>query len=145
MIRTLGEWLLIGGGAQDALDDVELHSAIHGFLSQRDAPPTTSQEEDVTLLWTELENDRASLLQSFTAQTKRPQTRHVPVRGSVSGTAAHDFGVRPPVVDETTPEDLVNNLDAMAAAAFRNVIQEVRDYFNAWNLAKSCTGSLCYR
>ena len=127
VIRTLGEWIHIGGGAQDALDDLELHSAFQAFLSQRDEQshiPPEVVSEALSEFWKEPEKGRLSLLETFRAQTMRPQTRHVPVRGSVSNTSNHNYGIRPPRLEESTPEELVNNLDAMASAAFRNVVQE---------------------
>lgn len=133
-LKTLAEWIHNGGGAQDALDDVELHSAMRSFLSQqesREAVTTSDDADELSMLWKDLQTYRTSLFQTFNSQTLRPQTRHVPVRGSLSATAAHNFGLRPPRIDELTPEDLVNNLDAMAAAAFRNVVQEVSSsYFS---------------
>ncbi|KAH8112731.1 hypothetical protein DFH11DRAFT_473608 [Phellopilus nigrolimitatus] len=126
-MKTIAEWIHSGGGAQDALDDVELHAAMMAFLSQqneRDLTNSATQSDEVLERLRACENERASLLQTFTAQTMRPQMRHVPVRGSTSVTTAHNFGIRPPRMEELTPEELVNNLDAMASAAFRNVNQE---------------------
>ncbi|KAI5119639.1 hypothetical protein M0805_009001 [Coniferiporia weirii] len=124
-IRTMSEWIHSGGGAQDALDDVELHSAIQSFLSQQsDLPNSAAQPDEILKLVKDCENERVSLLQTFTAQTMRPQMRHVPIRGSSSANTVHNFGIRPPRVEEMTPAELVNNLDAMASAAFRNVNQE---------------------
>lgn len=134
VIRVLGEWVHIGGGAQDALDDLELHSAITTFLSQQEEhahPPQETDPEVLIKLRKDLETGRLSLLETFSAQTMRPQTKHISVRGSVSTSQNFNFGTRPPRLDELTPEELVNNLDAMASAAFRNVVQEVSSPISA--------------
>lgn len=136
VLRTIGDWIHNGGGALDALDDIELFSAIKSFLSFKEdreydhpndnSTPTSVNESDgLASLWKDVESARAELLQTFTRQTMRPLIKHVPVRSSLEGNAAHGFGVRPPKVEELIPEDLVDNLDAMVAAAFRNVAQEV--------------------
>ena len=125
VLRTLGEWIQSGGGAQDALDDLELYTAIRSFLIESDDREITGQSTETTETLQDIVRERESLLRMFTALTMRPQSRHVPVRGSSGGTAAHNFGVRSPQIEELTAEELVDNLDAMASAAFRNVVQEV--------------------
>lgn len=140
IVRTLAEWIHTGGGAQDALDDPELHGAMLAFLSQtieQDfsfAPPaeplteaaTNEQQEAVKELLKTCESERVALLGSFLAQTMRPAARQVPVRGVSHAAIVYNFGIRPPNLEETSALDLVNNLDAMASAAFRSVNQEVR-------------------
>ena len=80
----------------------------------------------------------------FLVQTMRPQLRLMPVRGSVDGTAGPNYGVRAPPVDSISAEDLVNNLDAMAAAAFRNIVQEVCFKIRMSHLTDNeITGSIC--
>lgn len=128
VLRTLTEWLQTGSGAQDALDDPELHGAIETFLSMqsdKDLPVVSESPDALRQLLTDVENDRSKLLRLFTESTLRPQMKHTPVRRSSLPNIVHNFGVRPPQLEETTPNDLVENLDAMASAAFRNVNQEV--------------------
>ena len=131
VIRTIAEWVHTGGGAQDALDDPELHAAILAFLSQpseQEAPsgPDYTEQEQQTLkeLFKTVGAEQKTLLESFKAQTMRPTARQIPVRGVSNATIMHNFGIRPPNLEETSALDLVNNLDAMASAAFRSVNQE---------------------
>ncbi len=128
VVKTIGDWMHNGGGSQDALDDTELHQSIDSFLSQpaeRDPASLSSASFEIQRLCGDLERERAALLQSFTAQSMRPNARHIQVRGSSSESSVHNFGVKPPMVDEISVEDFVNNIDAMGAAAFRNLVQEV--------------------
>lgn len=137
VVRTIAEWIHTGGGAQDALDDPELYAAIHAFLSgptEQDFTLTPSTEslaeseeshEAVKALARTCDTERKTLLESFTAQTMRPTARQVPVRGVSNVTIMHNFGTRVPNLEEMSAMDLVNNLDAMASAAFRSVNQEV--------------------
>ena len=125
---TLSEWIATGNGAQDILDDLELYTAIWGFLetpSERDNIHTTLETDEVSNLWKSFQNDRTLLLQSFYSQTMRPHIRQVPVRGASATNTVHTFGISAPKLEEVTPEELVCNLDALAAAAFRAVFQEV--------------------
>lgn len=118
----------MGNGAQDILDDMELYSAMRSFLEvpiERVTNHSEIRSDELSMMWKNLQGDRNSLLQSFYSQTMRPQTRHVPVRGASLNNTVHNYGIMSPKIDETTPEELVNNLDAMAAAAFRAVFQEV--------------------
>lgn len=128
VIKTIGDWTHNGGGSQDALDDTELYQSVVSFLTQpaeRDAASLSSASPESRRLCEGLERERAALLQSFTTQSMRPNARHVQVRGSSSESSVHNFGVKPPLIDEISVEDFVNNIDAMGAAAFRNLVQEV--------------------
>ena len=143
VIRTIAEWTHTGGGAQDALDDPELYAAIHSFLSESNeqdftlasstdsTAETEENHEVVRALAKTCETERETLLESFTAQTRRPTARQVPVRGVSNVTIMHNFGIRPPNLEEISAMDLVNNLDAMASAAFRSVNQEVSFAFQS--------------
>ncbi|KAL5486267.1 BEM2 [Sanghuangporus weigelae] len=152
VIRLIADWIHVGGGAQDALDDIELHSAIQSFFVQHDAEKdlskVVSRSEELSRLYKEYEAERVALFDAFAAQTMRPQFRSIPVRGQTTTTTAtisaddgdttnsattvtttatavvHNFGIRTPKLEEITPSELVDNLDAMASAAFRNVNQE---------------------
>lgn len=133
VIETMNDWIQKGGGAQDALDDVELFTAVSSFLSDSTDHPDASsvpRTDELRQSWAVLEAARKSLLESLVSQTMRPQIRASPVRGSVSGRTSHNFGTKPPSVDHASPEEFVDNLDAMAGAAFRNVVQEVPIYFS---------------
>ena len=74
-----------------------------------------------------INENRKAVFQSFTLQTLRPVVRTVSgVELFSETTAASSFGTEVPDIEQVKPEDLVNNIDAMAAAAFRNVTHEVR-------------------
>ncbi|EJD07051.1 uncharacterized protein FOMMEDRAFT_118141 [Fomitiporia mediterranea MF3/22] len=127
VIRVIAEWMHLGSGAQDALDDVELHAAMQSFLGQhaeKDLSNLVSQSDQLSQLLKSYEAERASLLNTFVEQTMRPQSRSIPVRGQASDNNVHNFGIRAPKLEDITPDELVDNLDAMAAAAFRNVNQD---------------------
>ena len=61
-------------------------------------------------------------MSSFVAQTMRPTSRGVsPVRN----VRTQDMGRDPPDIDRIDAEQLVETFDAMAAAAFGNISEEV--------------------
>lgn len=136
VLETVKEWLTVGGGAQDVLDDAQLFGALRLFLDG-DADHVvleTNNFEDANVqqAWTRLADIRRSLLSSFVSQTMRPlTTRGPPIRrSSVNGSGIRNriLSMRePPDIDRIEPEDFVDNLDGMACAAFSNVAEEVRD------------------
>lgn len=135
VLATIEEWLSIGGGAQDVLDDGQLLQAMQSFINtpadhaihQSDA----LDDPAVQQAWTHLKERRRSLRRLFRASTMRPPPAHV--SRNARGTAAtHESRVRnlstrePPDIDRVNVEELVDNLDGMACAAFSNVTEEVR-------------------
>jgi hypothetical protein len=62
----------------------------------------------------------------FRSQTMRPTCRDMPAfKPPVGNSKTRNLGRDPPDIDRIDPEQLVDNLDAMAAAAFSNVSEEV--------------------
>ncbi|KAJ7078135.1 hypothetical protein B0H15DRAFT_1001510 [Mycena belliarum] len=106
----LSSWLMRGGGAQDILDDTQLYTAVCSFLdnSSDHVLPKSANANDpgVEQSWITLMDVRHRLRRTFTSNT----------RGRPSNQSRE-----PPGIDPIDPEELVDNLDAMAAAAFGNV------------------------
>ncbi|KAG9127010.1 rho GTPase-activating protein [Ceratobasidium sp. 392] len=101
ILRTLTNWIIEGGGGQDLLDDTEFFDGMHKFLFHSNAP--------------ELE----PLRELFKRVTRRPSLEVVP--GPTSGQTSSGFGSSAPILDDIDPETLADNLDAIAAAAFKPV------------------------
>lgn len=130
---TMTKWITQGGGAQDALDDPALYAAVLDFLKRPTEPIPDDAEGSVKHGLTLLDDMRKVLLATFTAQTLRPLARTTLVTDHKrSRSIVHAYGAEPPDIDKVTAEELVNNLDAMAGAAFRNVVQEVPFLIDAY-------------
>ncbi|KAG5636991.1 hypothetical protein H0H81_006167 [Sphagnurus paluster] len=133
ILNTMKEWLTLGGGAQDVLDDAHLFHAFQSFL---DSPSDhvvyeakNFADPNVQQSVSRLTEARRSLHSAFTSQTMRPlSARGPPVRrGSTNGggARARNLSMRePPDIDHIDAEDFVDNLDGMASAAFSNVTEE---------------------
>ena len=129
VLVTIQEWLTIGGGAQDILDDVQLFNAIQSFLEipielKPDDSPAVEQA------WELLVETKRSLKLTFISQTMRPTIsrgfHNSRPQGNSRGAKTRNISTRdPPDLDRMDPEDFVDNLDGMAGAAFSNVTQEV--------------------
>lgn len=133
VLATIKEWLTIGGGAQDTLDDVQLYSAVHGFLDSRSDhlifKPAMLHNTAVQKAWESLSDAIGSVKSTFISQSMRPtisggmrNQRPQPSRG----TRTRNLSTRdPPDFERMDPEAFVDNLDGMFSAAFSNVTQEV--------------------
>ncbi|KAJ7152811.1 rho GTPase activating protein 22 [Mycena filopes] len=134
VLDTLQDWLTRGGGAQDMLDDPQLHTAVRSFLDNPTdhVMPSSANAADpgVEQAWGTLTDVRCRVRHTFHSQTMRPP---VPFPSFPHATSASTNGQRsrpqnqtrdPPDIDRIDPEELVENLDAMACAAFGNVTQE---------------------
>ncbi|KAH8827785.1 rho GTPase activating protein 22 [Flagelloscypha sp. PMI_526] len=134
VLDTMREWIVVGGGAQDLLDDHDLHTSVFAFLENptdhQIQEQTTFQDPSVQQIWSSLHSSRMSLNATIIAQVSRPSRRQdrmgAPPRSPTSSTQRPKVhGQREaPDIDHITPEDLVDNLDALAAAAFSNVTEE---------------------
>ena len=129
VIDVMGEWMFQGGGAQDVLDDVQLFNTVYSFLntpSNHLLQSSVLDEPKVHQAWDVLQQRRNSLASSFNSQTMRPASRDTSnVKLPISNLKARNLGKEPPDIDRISAEQLVENLDAMAAAAFSNVSEEV--------------------
>lgn len=122
----MNEWVNRGGGAQDILDDAQLHTSFLSFLDSRAEHELPELTVDARQQFSLLGQLRKTLRMTFFSQTLRP-ARADTLPDAVSGVAGTlNFGFDIPNIDELNAEQLVDNLDAMASAALRNVSQEVR-------------------
>jgi hypothetical protein len=127
----MNEWMVQGGGTQDVLDDASLYNGIQSFLddSSQHAPPTSLAFDNFTIqqAWSAYEQRRKSYVSSFVAQTMRPTSQDaVLFKPPVGNVRSQNIGRDPPDIDRIDPEQLVESLDAMGAAAFSNIGEEVR-------------------
>ena len=132
VLEVLQEWIQKGSGAEDALDDGQLYYAFKAFnseLGREEAFPISQRDStDVKIreAWKNLAQVKESLANLFASQTKRPPIKkpnmelpEVPGDGYSRGATSD-----PPDIDRSTPEELVNIVDATMNAAFRNVTEE---------------------
>ncbi|KAH7912708.1 hypothetical protein BJ138DRAFT_1147682 [Hygrophoropsis aurantiaca] len=129
IMETIKEWIISGGGAQDCLDDVQLFEAlqtfINGSLDQGLPGVSSSNDLDVQQTWNSLEQTTKILITAFQSHTMRPPTKTVTNVRSISSTSrTRTYGNTPPDIDHVGAEELVDNLNAMGAAAFNNVTEE---------------------
>lgn len=129
----MSEWLNQGGGAQDALDDPLLHESFLTFLTlpteQKLLESVSAVDSSESQALKVLDDTRKTLHMTFLSQTMRPSPRATsPPESNLSGPGLRSYGSELPVIDEVDAEELVNNLNSMASAAFRNVNQEVRSF-----------------
>jgi hypothetical protein len=127
VLETIKEWVCVGGGAHDALDDVQLFDAVSSFLSSTTdhavGESSNFQDPAVRQAWSNLEQARSSLASCFATQTKMPQ--RINAKLSSTSTRARNVIQDASDFDRISPEDFVAHLDAMACAAFSNVSEEV--------------------
>ena len=136
VLVTMQEWLTIGGGAQDILDDVQLFNTIRSFLETETEQCMVKSDDNPIALeqaWESFLETRRSLKLTFMSQTMRPTIsrgfHNLRPQGSSRGTRTRNITTRdPPDLDRMAPEDFVDNLEGMAGAAFSNVTQEVCVY-----------------
>lgn len=133
VLEVLQEWIQKGSGAEDALDDGQLYDAFKAFNlelmreesfsgSQRDSTDVKVREA-----WKHLSKVKESLAALFTTHTKRPPIKRPNAELHEITGDGYSRGVNsdPPDIDRSSPEELVNIIDAMMNAAFRNVTEEV--------------------
>ena len=123
------EWIAVEGGAQDCLDDTLLYETVWTFL---DMPLDRSELESLP------SNDNPELLQSWEALEENQylidvylHTLRPPVLSAANPRPAAALGDAKIFrgqaldIDLVTAEDFIDNLNAMAFAAFSNVTKEV--------------------
>jgi hypothetical protein len=82
-------------------------------------------DAEVTESWAGLKSRISSLTTLFTSQTLRPSIPATPPQKKKTSSGVLVFADMPDL-DRMSPEDLVNDLNAMASAAFRNITEDVR-------------------
>ena len=133
ILEVLQEWIQKGSGAEDALDDGQLYDAFKAFNSElmQEGTFPNSQRDSTDVKIREARSNlcqaKESLVTLFMTQTKRPPIKKPNMELSeVCGDGHSRRGNSdPPDIDRLTPEELVNVVDAMMNAAFRNVTEEV--------------------
>ncbi|KAF7346781.1 Rho GTPase activating protein 22 [Mycena sanguinolenta] len=133
VLDTIKDWLVRGGGASDMLDDLQLHTAVRSFIDDPVehiiSQSANSSDPGVEQACSTLTEVRSRLRRTFETSTMRPPAPF-PSLGHPSTTAngqrarLHTQTREPPDIDRIEPEELVDNLDAMACAAFGNVTEE---------------------
>ncbi len=149
VLELISDWLTMGGGAQDVLDEPQLYTALKNFLNTSADhvlfKTDNFEEPDVAGAWVGLVDTKMLLHGIFEAQTQRPTTPKIQqvgttrrgsastVAGAPSGTGAGGVRVRgasirePPDLEGMGAEDLVDSIDGMARSALSNVTEEVSD------------------
>ena len=115
------------------MDDGQLYDAFKAFNSElmQEGTFPNSQRDSTDVKTREARNNlyqaKESLVTLFMTQTKRPPIKKPNMELSeISGDGHSRRGNSdPPDVDRLAPEELVNVVDAMMNAAFRNVTEEV--------------------
>lgn len=134
VMETMKEWISAGGGAQDILDDLQLLHAMQAFLNgatDHSVPESPNYNDaSVQQAWQSLSETHQSLSRVFQSCTMRPTSSgHAPMSKatlSINESRVRNLSTRePPDIDRLDAEELVDNLDGMACAAFSNVTEEV--------------------
>ncbi|KAJ7591782.1 rho GTPase activating protein 22 [Mycena floridula] len=133
VLETMKEWIAVGGGAQDILDDVQLAHAIQVFLDTSADHiiygVVGSTDLSIQTAMRALEAGKQALRRVLESCTMRPPPLvHGPLPRALQTTnesRVRNLSARePPDVDRVTADELVDNLDGMACAAFSNVTEE---------------------
>ena len=134
VIEALQEWIQKGSGAEDVLDDGQLYDTFKSFnsdLMREEGPPSSQRDStDVKIrgAWEDLGRAKENLIALFATHIKRPPIKR-PIGGPYEVTGERferGISTDPPDIDRLSPEELVNAIDGMINAAFRNVTEEVR-------------------
>lgn len=106
ILQILHEWVTMGGGNADLLDDGEFYAAWNLFLAGVETSPSNvRQEESLTSTAAALREHTKSLLEFPN------QLRSVPPPSPNQGSK---FGLSPPDLDNLDIIDFVDNLDEIA-------------------------------
>lgn len=135
------------------MDDSQFYDTFKAFNSDlmREDPFSSSPRDSVDVkikeAWKALTQAKESLIALFTTHTKRPPIKKPRTDFHEIAGEGHSRGLNsdPPDIDRLSPEELVNVIDAMINAAFRNVTEEVRisDHNSADLSANMTTGHSC--
>jgi hypothetical protein len=133
ILELLQEWIQKGSGGEDALDDAQLYDTLKAFILELmreegfSGPQRDSTDVKIREAWKSLGRTKDSLTTLFATHTKRP-----PIKKpnsdfhEVAGEGySRNVNSDPPDIDRLSPEELVNAIDAMINAAFRNVTEDV--------------------
>jgi hypothetical protein len=114
------------------LDDGQLYDAFKAFNSElmREEALSGSRRDSADIkiseAWKTLNQAKESFISLFTTHTKRPPIKRPNTEfHEITGDGYQRANSDPPDIDRSSPEELVNIIDAMINAAFRNVTEEV--------------------
>ena len=82
-------------------------------------------DAEVTESWAGLKSRISNITTLFTSQTLRPSIPATPAQNKKKPTPGVLVFADLLDLDRVTPEDLVNDLNAMGSAAFRNITEDV--------------------
>ncbi|KAG8827526.1 rho GTPase-activating protein [Serendipita sp. 401] len=123
IFTVIGEWFMDGGGILDVLDQPDLYAEVDSWLrSDREhAIPQAALSSEVDLpIWREVEDARRNLISIFQRQTRRPSLRNNPAYDTGAyESSERSYGSKLPDIDALTPQQVVEQLDAIGAAAIR--------------------------
>ena len=129
VIDVLNEWLRNGGGSQDLLDDSALYLAVKSFLENPSdhVMPESQYKGDAEVIesWEGLKGRMSSFSTLFTSQTLRPSIPKTPAQKHKTSSSGVVIFADLPDFDRMTPDQLVNDLNVMASAAYRNITEDV--------------------
>ncbi|KAF9784053.1 hypothetical protein BJ322DRAFT_1109900 [Thelephora terrestris] len=132
ILELLQEWIQKGSGGEDALDDAQLYDTLKAFILELmreegfSGPQRDSTDVKIREAWKSLGRTKDSLTTLFATHTKRPPIKkpnsdfHEVAGEGYSRNVNSDT----PDIDRLSPEELVNAIDAMINAAFRNVTED---------------------
>lgn len=116
------DWLVLGGGTQDILDDPELFDAWDRFLKMT---LTLSVKSSSRLNVERLHSASAELRKLTSRYISGPKwTMKAGQDNNLDPTPLVVFGSSPPDIDDSRPENLVNNLDSIAKAVMSLVSEK---------------------
>src|SRR5258708_8099570 len=118
VLTVLKDWMEVGGGSSDVLDEPQLFHSFNNFTIRltEEAAQDNGKEG-------ELNNARRHLASIFTEQSQRPGLLEESTKPSL--TQSPDvFGALPPSIDDLRPEEFVANLDAIASAVMAAVTSD---------------------
>lgn len=107
-------YLVSGGGAQDLLDDPELAAVWERFIEQTRLPPQKGFSASDLDSYRSASIELVRLTPQYTSGPRR--TMKVDNSARPDSIILRAFGSLPPNIDVIDPEDLVDNLDAIAKA-----------------------------
>ncbi|KAH7098312.1 hypothetical protein BKA62DRAFT_642445 [Auriculariales sp. MPI-PUGE-AT-0066] len=128
VLTVVKDWITLGSGAQDALDNPDLWDGLKSFLSAPSQQSVRASgfmgQPSNTVELEELEQLRKETLETFLRHTLRPRLRPVKHDKQVS---MPNFPPSPPRIDDLSPEDFATVLDATITSLMRTL--QADDFF----------------
>jgi hypothetical protein len=118
ILMILKDWMLIGGGATDVLDDLPLFHGFRTFIDALFLPDSLALTTRRPAPDAE-EQARSELARVFDGQTRRPTLNDSPEQPPQ--TSIPEFGSSSPEIDSIGAERFVANLDAIASTVISAV------------------------